>query len=55
MGGAVKGAGPNAAVFIPIWSAVRNSLARLEAALSAEGPAEDAIPSRRRRRRKPAQ
>jgi ATP-dependent Clp protease ATP-binding subunit ClpA len=52
-GGAVKGEGPNAAVFIPIWSVVRNSLARLEAALTAEHPAPAAAQSRRRRRRKP--
>jgi ATP-dependent Clp protease ATP-binding subunit ClpA len=53
-GGAVKGEGTHTAVFIPIWSEVRNSLARLEAALSGEHPAKAAAQSRRRRRRKPA-
>ena len=52
-GGAVKGEGPNADVFIPVWTSVRNSLARLEATLSATQPTEDAVRARRRRRRKP--
>jgi ATP-dependent Clp protease ATP-binding subunit ClpA len=53
-GGAVKGEGPNTAVFIPVWSVVRNSLARLEAALTGEPSAKAAARGRPRRRRKPA-
>jgi ATP-dependent Clp protease ATP-binding subunit ClpA len=52
-GGAIKGAGPNASAFIPIWSVLHDSLARL-AALSDERPVEEPTHRSRRRRRKPA-
>jgi ATP-dependent Clp protease ATP-binding subunit ClpA len=52
-GGAVKGAGPNASAFIPIWSVLHDSLARLVAS-SGEQPAEEPTHRSRRRRRKPA-
>jgi len=53
-GGAVQGAGRNAAAFIPVWSVLHNSLARLETALSAEQPVAEPTQRPRRRRRKPA-
>jgi ATP-dependent Clp protease ATP-binding subunit ClpA len=54
-GGAVRSDGANTAAFIPVWSVVQNSLARLVAALSPAQPAEEAVRGTRRRRRKPAQ